>query len=329
MYGNLIGRAFVLITAIGACALVEAATPKSEEGTKKLTMHAAGQAPGTTAPQFLLLPQEMTDGDAFPLYQKAIQSLPKDLNWEKISGWRKIPMGELPQDEVAAVLRRSDTSLSLLEQAGRYKECSWSPAVNDNPDVNLTGCRHLAFLVTLKARSQLAHADYASCVRTLGTGLALARHLNTGPSLIHVLVGVAVGAIIWGEIELYIQQPGAPGLAAALQSIPKPLFDEKHSDLYGMDEASRSRAQLLLMRANRHLIVLQYLETLRSYTATAHQWPQTLNDLKTNLPNDPVSGKPFSYKRLSDTQAVLEGPLPKGGDAKDNVRYELTLMRKL
>jgi hypothetical protein len=320
-------RVFVLTLSIVVCASLGAAQ-KPQDATKKLTVYAPA-ATGIGGLSLLPQPQELIDGDAFPLYRKAILSLPKDLNWEKISGWRKVPMKELPQDEVAAVLRQFDASLSLLEQAGRYKECDWPLAVDDSPDVNLTACRHLVFLVALRARSQLAHADYASCIRTLGTGLTLARHLNTGPSVIHVLVGAAVGVIVWGEIEQYMQQPGAPSLEAALRGIPKPLFDEEHSDLYGTDEASRSRAQLILRRANRHLIVLQYLETLRSYTAGARQWPQALEDLKTDLPNDPVAGKPFSYKRLSDTQVILEGPLPKGGGAKDNVRYELTLVKRL
>ena len=83
-----------------------------------------------------------------------------------------------------------------------------------------------------------------------------------------------------------------------MRAIPKPLFDENHSDLYGMDQAGRSRAQLLFMRANRHVIALQYIETLRLSATKAGKWPQTLDELKAGLPNDPVSGKPFSYKRV-------------------------------
>jgi hypothetical protein len=212
----------------------------------------------------------------------------------------------------------------VLEEAAKCKRCDW-PIAGDESPIDLNACRNLVFLLALKARSQLAGGDCASCVHTLGTGLALAKHLSTSPTVVPVLVGVAVSAVIYSEIEQYVQQPGAPSLEAAIRAIPKPLFDEQHSDLYGTDAASRSRAQLLLGRANRHVIALQYVETLRIYATKAGKLPQTLDELKATLPNDPVAGKPFSYKRLSDTQATIEGPLPKGGSAKDALQYELTM----
>ncbi len=312
---------------IVTCASAGTAAQKPEDATKRLALRPAGQAAGAVELQLLPKPQELTDADAFPLYAKVVKSLPKDLDWNKIKGWRQIPASQLPKDDVASVLRQLDASMPLLEQAARCRRCDWPLSTEGDASFDLNVCRNLVFLVALKARSQLAGGDYASYVRTLGTGLALAKHLGAGPSAIHMLAGVAVSAVIYSEIEQYMQQPGAPSLEAAIRVIPKPLFDEKHSDLFGMDEASRNRMQLLLMRANRHVIALQYIETLRLYVTKAGKWPQTLDELKAGLPNDPVSGKPFSYKRVSDTQAILEGPLAKGGDAKDAIRYELTMAK--
>jgi hypothetical protein len=111
--------------------------------------------------------------------------------------------------------------------------------------------------------------------------------------------------------------------------MPKPLFDEEHSELYGMDEPSRNRIRLLLRRANRHVVALQYIEALRLYPVAAGQWPETLAELGTNLPDDPVTGRPFSYTRLTETRATLEGPRPDGGHAdKDVIRYELNLVKE-
>jgi hypothetical protein len=325
---NRTNQVFVFVLSLVICASADAAQ-KPESETKKLTVYAAGQVPGAAGLSLLPQPQEMTDGDAFPLYQKAIQSLPKELDWTRIRAWRGMPLKELPQEEIGLLLRQSDAAFQLLEQAGKCRQCEWLLSSGGDSPLDLTACRNSVFLLALQARSQLARGDYESCTRTLGSGLALAKHLSTAPTVIHLLVGVGASAILYGEIEQYMQQPGAPSLEAALRAIPKPLFDEKHSDLYGTDEASRSRAQLILRRGNRHLVVLQYLETLRSYAAGARRWPRTLEDLKTDLPNDPVSEKPFSYRRVSDTQAILEGPLPEGGGAKDNVRYELTLVKKM
>ena len=315
-----------LVMSTAACVSVTVATQKPDDGTKKLTIHPA--APATGIKELLLLPkpEELTDADAFPLYVKAVESMPKELDWAKIRGWRQVPVSELPKEEVASVLRQLDASLPPLEQAGRCKRCDW-PLFDDESPMNFTACRNLAFLLALKARSDLNRGDSASCVRTLGTGLALAKHLGSGPSAIHLLVGVAIGAVVYGEIEQYVQHPGAPSLEAAIRAIPKPLFDEKHSDLYGTDAASRSKAQLVVGRANRHVIALQCIETLRLYASKTGRWPQTLDELKASLPDDPVTGKPFTYKRLSDTQAILEGPLAPGGDAKDRIGYELTLAK--
>ncbi len=312
----------IVFTSVGTAA------EEREDGTKKLTLHRAGQTAGAMELGLLPKPDEMTDGDAFALYVKAFELLPKDLDWRKIRAWREMPMEELPPDEVAAVLQPFDASLPLLEQGGKRKLCDWPFTFEDDSPIDLQACRNVVFLVALKARSELARGDHASCARTLGTGLALARHLSAGPSVIHLLVGAAVSAVVYGEIELYIQQPGAPSLEAALRAVPKPMFDEEHSELYGMDEASRDKVRLILRRANRHVVALQYLETLRSYVTKAGQWPETLSDLQVSLPDDPVAGKPFSYQRLSEGRAVLEGPLPAGGDAvKDGVRYELNLMK--
>jgi hypothetical protein len=327
MYVNGMNWVLAGVMSIVVCASVGAGAREQGDTTKKLTVHRVGQTTATAELRLLPRPEELTDADAFALYARAVKALPKDLDWNKIRGWRQMPVSQLPKDEVASVLRQFDASVPLLEQAARCKRCDWPLSAEGDISIDLTGCRNMVFLLALKARSQLAGGDPASCVRTLETGLALAKHLNAGPTAIHVLVGVGVGAVVYGEIEHYVQQPGAPSLDAAIRAVPKPLFDEQHSDFYGVDAASRSRAQLVVSRANRQLIALQYVETLRSYVTRAGKWPQTLDELKADLPNDPVSGKPFSYKRVSDTQAILEGPLPEGGGARDALRYELTMAR--
>ncbi len=310
-------------TVVSAAAGAGAQTP--EDGTKKLTVCRVAQVAGAAELRLLPKSEELTDADAFPLYEKAVKSVPKELDWDKIKAWRQIPVSQLPKEEVRTVLQSFEPILPLLEQAGKCKRCDWPVSFEGDSSFNLSACRNMVFLLALKARSELARGDCVSCVRTLGTGLALAKHLSTAPTVVHVLVGVAISAVICGEIEQYVQQPGTPSLEAALAAIPKPLFDENHSELYATDQASRSRAQLLFMRANRYVIALQYIEALRLSATKAGKWPQTLDDLKASLPNDPVSGKLFSYKRVSDAQAILEGPLPKGGDVKDTVRYELTM----
>jgi len=300
----------------------------SPDGTKKLVLHPLSPKGSGSELRFLPGPQERTDGDAFPLYVKAVESLPKDLDWAKIKSWRELPLTELPQDEVAAVLRSYDTIIPLLEQAGRCNRCIWVINSAGNSAIDLQSLRNLAFLILLKGRSQLACGDYASCVRTLGTAFSLARHLSEGPTLVHTLVGAAIVGVTCGEMELYVQQADAPSLEAAIRAIPQPFVDEEPSELYGMAQADRIRPRQALRRANRHLIAVEYIEALRGYAGKSGRWPETLDALQPALPNDPVTDKPFEYRRVTQTQAILEGPMPEGGSAKDMIRYELNLQAK-
>ena len=249
-----------------ACATAcVAAQPQAAVPVKELAIHVAVQS--KTPGELRLLPgaQEAIEGDAFALYEKAVESLPKDLDWGKITGWRQTAVKDLPLEEVAATLRPFEASLTLLEQAGKCRQCEWPVIVEDEVPLNLRACRNMAFLLSLRARCYLGRGDYPSCARTLGTGLALARHLSAGPNVLHLLIGSAISAVVCREVESYVQQPGAPSLEAALRAIPMPLFDEKHSEIYGQPPESQAEIRLILRRANRHIIALQYIETLRSY----------------------------------------------------------------
>jgi len=305
-----------------------AAGGEPADGTKKLTLHPLSLKGSASEFRFLPGPQDMTDGDAFPLYMKAIDLVPKDSDWAKIRGWREMPVAEVPQDEVGAVLRSFNEIQPLLEQAGRCKRCNWPVTSEGDPHLDLQSVRNAMFLIALKARSQFACGDCVASVRTLRTGLALARHLSDGPTAVHVLLGAAIVGVTCGELELYVQQADAPSLEAALRAIPQPFIYEEPSDLYGGDEASRKRVRLILRRANRHLIALQYIEALRGHATAAGMWPGSLSELKRACPDDPVTGRPFDYKRVTKMQAILEGPMPEGGSAKDVIRYELNFQPK-
>ncbi len=301
---------------------------KEVEGTQRLTLYPAGDAEVGRAIRLLPGPQETSAGDAFTFYQKAIESLPSDLDWQRIGGWRGVALEELPLDEVGSTLRRCDLALELLERGSTCERCDWPVSYEDEVPPELRACRELSMLVALKARYHMARGEQRECARTLRTGFSLVRHLATGPTLLHLIIGAGVSGLMCLEVESFIEQPGVPSLESALRAIPKPLSDETHSEIYGLDEAGQDRVRTLLRRANRHIIVLQYIEALRLHATRAGQWPEALEKMRVDLPDDPVTGRPFTYRRLTETKAVLEGPLPEGGDAKDIIRYELDLARK-
>jgi hypothetical protein len=84
----------VVVPAIGAAAQPPAVVP-----TKSLAIHVAAETKVSVELRLLPGPKETTGGDAFFLYEKAIGSLPKDLDWGPITGWRQTAVKDLPLEE--------------------------------------------------------------------------------------------------------------------------------------------------------------------------------------------------------------------------------------
>jgi hypothetical protein len=214
--------------------------------------------------------------------------------------------------------------------------------------VNLTGYRDLARLLCLQARLQIAQKRYDDAIGTIQTGLAMARHIGEGPTVVQGMVGVAVAAMVLHCVEDMAQAPGSPNLYSALQALPHPLIDLNQpisSELKSLNansqyneltrnmirrqmESSFERVRQLMNRLDRTVAALQCVEALRSYVA-AHDGslPAQLGDISDiKLSADPASEKAFTYQ-LNGSKATLEIAPPKGGRSKDAVRYEISIAR--
>jgi len=295
--------------------------------TVELTRHPA-KAP-ESARQYRLLPkaEELTDADAVPLYEKAIQSLPGNLQTEQTSQWLKSPLDKLPRRQVQSTLQQFKPTLQLLEQAAKCKQCDWSYEYVDDEtqSQNRRGYRTIVFLLALQVRFQIAQGQYDETLGTVQAGFAMAKHLGEGPTLVHGLIGVGVGVFICRQLEQFVQRPDAPNLYWALRDLPQPFIDlTQQSKLEDLDV--RETAHLLMNRLDRHVAALQCVEAIRLY-ASAHdgKFPKELSSItEVPVPNDPVRQKPFVYRRTG-YNAVLEAPAPKGATDKDAMRYELNL----
>jgi len=91
-------------------------------------------------------------------------------------------------------------------------------------------------------------------------------------------------------------------------------------------EESYTRVRQLMHRVDGTVAALRSIEALRHYAAThAGQLPAQLSDITDIVaPNDPATGKPFSYHR-GGSKAMLEAAAPKGGGPRDAVHYEITV----
>jgi len=89
-------------------------------------------------------------------------------------------------------------------------------------------------------------------------------------------------------------------------------------------KGAHDRVRQLVKRMDRDLAAIQCLEAIRLHAmANSGLLPQTLDQIKVPIPQDPLNGRPFEYACIGN-QAALNSPAPKGEDAKVALRYEIT-----
>jgi hypothetical protein len=322
-------RSFAWIVVVLFAAVLTAAQPQEEKArTVELTLYPAKSPEPKQKYQLLPKAQEQTDADAVPLYEKAVQSLPKDFQEEQIRQWIKAPLSKLPREQVQSTLQQLGPTLQLLEQAAKCRQCNWPSFKPGTLPENLSEYRKLAYILALQARLQIAQGQYGPASGTMQTGFAVAKHIGGGPTVVQGLVGIAIGALMCRQIEEFIQVSGAPNLFWSLRALPKPFIDlTKQMELEMPDVKNRIR--LLMNRLDRHVAALQCIEALRLYAAGHNgKFPSALAEIaKVPVPGDPVTQKPFVYTRTG-SKAILEAPAPEGATDKEAMRYELKLMEQ-
>ena len=304
--------------------------PKSAESAKKCRL--------------LPTADEQTDSDALPLYRKAVESLPQDLQKDMINQWLKMRPKDLPLEQVKSALRQFSSVIELLKQAGLCKRCNWPAAEVESITEDLSKYRQAAFILALQARLQIAQGQLDQAIGNIGAGIAMARHLGQGPTLIQGLVAAAIGALMYKQLEELVQYPDATICYWALQELPKPLIDldkqielelanlKKQNDplLRRQQEEQlkpgHDRVRVIGKRLQRDVAALQCIEAIRLYAA-AHggKFPNQLSDITdVPVPDNPATGKPFVYRR-SGSKATLEGLSPGDSQKEEVLTYELNL----
>ncbi len=289
---------------------------------------------------------ELTEGDGAEFYAQAAQALPQAMNGEQIRRWLAAPLSELPQTQVNALLQQARASLELTSRGAGCDKCDWPPFQPGTMPANLGGYRDLARLLCLRARLEVAQKRYDNAIETIRTGLAMARHIGEGPTVVQGTVGVAIAAMVLRCIEDLAQAPGSGNLHAALGTLPQPLIDVERpisSELKSLDasqqysqavrtmmrrqmEAGFERVRQLTCRLDATVAALQCIEALRHHAATHNgSLPARLEEI--HGVEVPAGDQTAFVYRLDGSKAVLEVAPPKGGRPRDAVRYEITVAR--
>ncbi|MBN1360471.1 MAG: hypothetical protein JW993_07760 [Sedimentisphaerales bacterium] len=291
-------------------------------------------------------PEDLTEGNAVPLYDQAVEKMPTNMNSGQIAEWTRVPLSELPLDQVQDLLQRAQPSLEAIAQATRRKSCNWPAFQPGTMPAHLSEYRQLTFILCVKIRSEIAQRKYDEALTTMQTGMAMARQVGDAPTLVQGLVGIAMAAMMLRGVDDLAQAPDSPNLYAALKALPRPFVDvekpiaterkaletsTQYSDavreaMRQQVEPAYERTRQLARRLSADIGARQCLEALRHYAATHDGWlPAELDDISgVELPNDPVTQKPFMY-RLDGDKAVLETAAPEGGSPRETMRLEITV----
>jgi len=230
-------RIVLICCVIPATAALAAAQPPPEP-PRKLVLSA--NPPPSPVLRLPLLPElrHQEPGNAWPLYQKAgelLAKLPPDGSernrfFEQISQWEKLPYAELPRDEARKILDIYREPLALLEKANRCESCNCDIAERIRkagaktllPEVQQM--RSAVPLLSLKARLELAEDHPEKALRTLQVACSLGQRLGETPTLISMLVGVAITTVTNNTLQEVLTHPRTPNLYWSLTNLPQPFL---------------------------------------------------------------------------------------------------------
>jgi hypothetical protein len=218
-------------------ALAPSARGQSPQPGEPVPLTLGPAAAPTPSLQYRLLParDEQTPGNAATLYYRSLtlfsenKALLDDIKQQHWDDWLEGSLQDLPLKEVGERLRFARHLLHEVDLASRCRGCDWQ--LDNRPEgaglllPEVQTYRRVGTLLAVRARYEMAQGQWAQAVRTLGTGLAFARHMGRGPTFIHVLVGMAVANLMGQRLEEFVQQPGAPNLYWALTVLPRPFGD--------------------------------------------------------------------------------------------------------
>ena len=214
-----------------------APTPVAPEPAPVIKLAVTLGAPKNRALKYMLLPDplDLTPGNAAPIWLRAGQTFGNNKLkiTEKEEKWyarSMTPLKDLPHQEIRNFLAPFAGQLRLADEAARRDHCDWEfPPFTlqdfDLPLEDVQRLRTVAALLGIRYRLELSEGRFDDALRTLQTGFALARDVGKGEMLIMDLVGIAIGSIMFGHVEEWMETPGSPNLYWALTDLPRPLVN--------------------------------------------------------------------------------------------------------
>jgi len=225
-----------LIAALGAlplCPAVRGADKTTDKSVEIRTLSLVPAAEPVPAMSYRLLPRylDQKTGNAALLYYSAAALCPDgdtDDIQQKISDWRDLPVDQLDRKEVDEALSSFSNCFHQIKLAAQRTNCQWELPLEDGFALqlpHLATFRRMIFAMQLQIRLKIADGQTDQALEMLQHGLYMGRSIAEGPTVIQDLVGVAITAVLFKEVEGLMQTPDSPNLYWALTALPDPMID--------------------------------------------------------------------------------------------------------
>lgn len=190
--------------------------------------------------RYRLLPDlvDQTPGNAVPLYLLTRRFWPDPKSWDEFHhtdkgrlDYQDDPVDQLPPEYVDRILKGYADTLQYADLGARRRDAQWDAVwrergFRENPLPYLNDLRHVANLLSFRARVQISRKHWTAAAYTLQSIFSIGRHLGTEPLLVHSLVqtGFAESALSRG-VEEWIARGDSPNLYWPLTDLPHPFVD--------------------------------------------------------------------------------------------------------
>lgn len=222
-----------IIVAMGSAV---SAQPTPQPPTDLTLRPAAAPVPALKY-RFAADPTELVGGNAAIFYHRAILMLQhaqydgrsrREIE-QAVIPWLSCPISEIPIAEARDHVRPIESALHEVELGALRRDCDWQFEDRSEgialliPEIQES--RSLVRFIALRVRLAVLDGRTDDAVHWLQVGMALARHVATGPTFIQNLVGQAIMGQLARPLQDLIEAPGTPSLYWALATMPRPWID--------------------------------------------------------------------------------------------------------
>jgi hypothetical protein len=240
--------------------------------------------------------------------------------------------------ELAAWIKKHQYVTDMLLEAGRLEKCRF-PIIIDIMDTSEISrpapIRQWAFFLSFAANNDLAENRIDSAIAKWRTIIQMEHHLSQQPMIIDQLVAYAVGELASENITRFVIDGNATEQSLRkIEALPLPIQDrwsdldkqinkvenlreENITEKYGpFDEQEFQPLNKILesipepdisIGYKKHIATargIRILIALRRYKNKSGHWPQSLDDIKSQLTDevftDPIKNSTFVYKLTDD-----------------------------